>query len=75
MSLDSQFVLDVDIFNLRSKPIIGNLIWLPGAYAPSTKKIYFEMSKKFDKKLYIYITIIYVCSSGFEKNRYFLWSI
>jgi hypothetical protein len=53
----------------------GNSIRLPGAYAPSTKKSYFEMSKNFNKKFYMYIFIIYVRSSSFTKNQYFLWSI
>ena len=49
----------------------GNSIQLPGAYAPSTKKSYFEMSKNLDKKFYMYISIIYVRSSSFTKNQYF----
>jgi hypothetical protein len=56
-------------------PISGNSIRLPGAYAPSTKKLYFEMSKNLDKKFYMYIFIIYVRSSSFTKNQYFVWSI
>ena len=53
----------------------GNSIRLPGAYAPSTKKSYFEMSKNLDKKFYMCISIIYVRSSSFTKNQYFVWSI
>jgi hypothetical protein len=45
-----------------------NSIRLPGAYALSTKKSYFEMRKKFNKKIYMYIFIIYVRSSSFTKK-------
>jgi hypothetical protein len=49
--------------------------WLPGVYALSTKKTYFEMFKKIYKKLYVYISTIYVRSSSFGKNQYFLYYI
>jgi hypothetical protein len=43
-----------------------------GAYAPSTKKkIYFEVSKFFNKKLYMYISIIYVYSLSFTGKPIF----
>jgi hypothetical protein len=45
-----------------------NSIRLPGAYDPSTIKIYFQVLKKFDKKIYMYISIIYVYSSSFTKK-------
>jgi hypothetical protein len=35
---------------------------------PFTKKTYFEMSKKFDKKFNMHISTVYVCSSSFKKN-------
>jgi hypothetical protein len=54
---------------------IRNLIRLPGAYAPYTKELYFEMLKKIDKKLYMYISRIYVRLSSFARNQYFVWSM
>jgi hypothetical protein len=45
-----------------------NSIRLPGAYAPYIKKLYFELSKKFGKKFYMYISIIYVNSASFMKK-------
>jgi hypothetical protein len=47
---------------------MGNSIRLPGAYSPSTQKIYFEVLKNFDKIIYLYISTIYVCSSSFTKT-------
>jgi hypothetical protein len=44
---------------------------LPGVYYPYTKKLYFEVSKFFDNKIYMYISIIYVLSSGFTKKPIF----
>jgi hypothetical protein len=32
------------------------------------KKLYFKVLKKFNKKFYMYISIIYVCSSSFTKT-------
>jgi hypothetical protein len=58
--------------NLERSEYSGNLIQLTGAYAPSTQKLYFEMSKFFDKKLYMDISIIYLRSSSFARNQYFL---
>jgi hypothetical protein len=46
----------------------GNLIRLPGAYAPSIIKSYFKVLKKFNKKFNMYISIIYVYSSSFMKK-------
>jgi hypothetical protein len=36
----------------------GNPIPRPDVYAPLSKKTYFEMSKKIDQKIYIYIFTI-----------------
>jgi hypothetical protein len=44
-------------------------------YAPSTKKIIFWSIEFFDKKFYMYIFIVYVRSSSFKKNQYFLWTM
>jgi hypothetical protein len=40
---------------------LGNSIWLLVSMLPLlTKKVYFKVSKSFDKKFYMYISIIYV---------------
>jgi hypothetical protein len=58
--------------NTYTKVQQANSIRLPGVYAPSTKKLYFKMSKKFDKNFYMYISTIYVCLSSFARNKYCL---
>jgi hypothetical protein len=52
--------------------MLPNSAWLLAAYAPSTKKLYFEISKFLDEIFYMYIFTIYMYSS-FVRNQNFVY--
>jgi hypothetical protein len=56
---------------IEAKTSLGNLIRLPGAYAPSTRKTYFEMLKKTKNIAFTYSQFKRVCKVLLKTDTFY----